>query len=174
LVMSRSNWFQCLKVAYDQLEQFNADQHDSTGSTYLGGVDKLQLIQMIEININQMPLKTLKEYIGQSTVRKEKWISLFSVLESLSKIDLSKTKATSHQLLVFWDDIIDSLMMETLTNKKAFILDSNNISEIYQSDANSVNNSLLMNPFNKHGQEEVSLIHTLKNPNQSNHKIDFH
>jgi len=33
-----------------------------------------------------MPLQTLKEYIGGSIVRKEKWVSLCSVIESLKKI----------------------------------------------------------------------------------------
>ena len=58
-----------------------------------------------------MPLVTLKEYIGESTVRKEKWVSLIQIVDSLKRI-----KAVDG--IIFWDDIINQIFIDSLIAEK--------------------------------------------------------
>jgi hypothetical protein len=56
--MSRSDWFTCLKQAFDQLLASYDDQEN--------GVEKEVFTKMIEINYSIFPLVPLHHYLGST------------------------------------------------------------------------------------------------------------
>jgi len=94
-------------------------------------VVKDTLIKVIEYNADKIPMKTLESYLGHRDVksvsqrahRREKWLSYGQVMDCLYRLNDDKKHG------VYWDDIIDSLMMIP-SNNMTTTISSNNTSKV--------------------------------------------
>eukprot|EP00347_Sterkiella_histriomuscorum_P016203 403354091 len=132
-VMSRSDWFSFLKIAYLQLSKLelnstqNQDQqrkeiknNDQESEQQLRMVNRDNFYKLVEFNSCKIPLKSLEEYLGScisdrnqdKTVRKEKWLSFGQVMQCI------KSMSSTQDNQIYWDDIIDSLMLQIQEQNK--------------------------------------------------------
>ncbi|CDW74262.1 UNKNOWN [Stylonychia lemnae] len=122
MVMSRTDWFSFLKIAYNQLAKLEqnsrrSDSDSKSDSELISLVIKDNFVKIIEFNLNKIPLKKVEDYLGSNLdssckkagnqIRKEKYLSFDQVITCLKSLNTNEFDQ------VHWDDIIDSLMAQS-------------------------------------------------------------